>query len=44
MLERKLCVLDLVVDNTEMLTLEATTPVVAFLLAIVAGFSQLYSP
>jgi hypothetical protein len=41
---RTLGVLDLVVDDAEMLNVEATTSFVALLLAVVAGFSQLFSP
>jgi hypothetical protein len=43
-LEWKLRVLDLVVDDAIMLIADTTTPVVAFVLAAVAGFSQLFSP
>jgi hypothetical protein len=43
-LERELRVLDLVVDQPGMLTVESVTPAMAFLLAAVAGFSQLFSP
>jgi hypothetical protein len=43
-LERALHLLDLVVDDAEMLNVEATTPIVALGLAVVAGFSQLFSP
>lgn len=43
-LERAVRVLDLVVDDAEMLTVEAITPMVALVLAAVAGFSQLFSP
>jgi hypothetical protein len=43
-LERAVHLLDLVVDDGEMLSMEATTPFVALGLAVVAGFSQLFSP
>jgi hypothetical protein len=43
-LERKLRVLDLVADRSTMLIAETLTPTVAFVLAAVAGFSQLFSP
>lgn len=36
--------LDLVVDDAVVLIAETMTPVVAFVLAVVAGFSQLFSP
>jgi hypothetical protein len=42
-LERQLRVLDLVVDDATVLIAD-TTPVVVFVLAAVAGFSQLFSP
>lgn len=43
-LERKLRVLDLVADEPAVLIAESVTPSVAFVLAAVAGFSQLFSP
>jgi hypothetical protein len=43
-LERELPLLDLVVDDTEMLNVEAATPALALVLAAVAGFAQLFSP
>jgi hypothetical protein len=43
-LEWKFRVLDLVADGPAMLTAETLTPPVAFVLAAVAGFSQLFSP
>ena len=43
-LEWAVHLLDLVVDDGAMLSVEGTTPVVALALAVVAGFSQLFSP
>jgi hypothetical protein len=43
-LERKLRVLDLVADEPAVLMAESVAPSVAFVLAAVAGFSQLFSP
>jgi hypothetical protein len=44
LLGRQLRVFDLLADEPAVLTVDTLTPAVAFVLAAVAGFSQLFSP